>query len=436
MGYLVSLLLFAVGLLLHNTRKTWAAPDVFYCYLWGAISFFASLRLFSMYGASEKTWGIILVGSVAFLIGVAFANRVAIKGTTQATQAALALEHSEEVSFMKKRTFWIFTGLLYIPAIVGFVQTMQLLFSGHTLDEIRLASYGITQITGFAERSGYAWELFDSIQAGVEMLVIATGIHYFVLDIKKNYTCIIAVMGLTILGSLTDGGRFGLAYTTIELLACFSIYKSLGKKAGFTWSKKAKRTVSALVLVMIVVLLVVTFMRGVEIGELLQKYYRYFCGSVVFFDKHVQQLEASGFWSYGFAGLYGYWIKILPLLNAVFGMPYPETYLTAGSEVLDLQTHIAIGEGMYTNAFVTPFYALYADLRWIGVILGMFAFGVLAGCIYKKAKRNAGDRAVVAYLVIIQMIFKMLQMYPLTNTDYAIVLVLILIFGRRYKIRV
>lgn len=436
MGYLVSFLLFVAGLILHNARKTWAAPDVFFCYLWAAISFFASLRLFSMYGVSEKTWLIILVGSIAFLIGVAFADQIKMKGTKQAAQAALAAEHTAEVSIMKKRTFWIFTGLLYIPAVIGVIKTIQLMNAGYTLAEIRLASFGIVEITGFTANNGYVGEMIDTLQIAVEMLVIATGIHYFVLNTKKNYMCIIAVMGLTILGSLTDGGRFGLAYTTIELLACFSIYRGLGKKAGFTWSTKAKRSVRTLVLVMIVVLLVVTFIRGAEISTLIKGYYRYFCGNIVFFDRHLQQIDTSAFWSYSFAGLYGYWIKLLPLLNELFGIPYPETYLTAVDKILDVQTFIKIGDRMYTNAFITPFYALYADARWLGVIFGMFAFGALSGGVYKKLKCNVGGKSVVIYLIIVQMLFKMLQMYPLTHAPYAMVLVLIFIFGQEYRFRI
>lgn len=57
--------------------------------------------------------------------------------------------------------------------------------------------------------------------------------------------------------------------------------------------------------------------------------------------------------------------------------------------------------------------------------MGMFVFGVIVGYIYKKARYYQDGRHMVYYLIICQMIFKSLQMYPFSNKTYLSVLLII-----------
>ena len=103
---------------------------------------------------------------------------------------------------------------------------------------------------------------------------------------------------------------------------------------------------------------------------------------------------------------------------------------------MDTQTYREIGDELVTNAFITPFYHLYADFRWIGVIVGMFLFGAVAGYLYKKAKYYMDGTQIVYYLIISQMIFKTLQTYPLTMKEYIFALAAMIFLGGRHRRRI
>ena len=47
----------------------------------------------------------------------------------------------------------------------------------------------------------------------------------------------------------------------------------------------------------------------------------------------------------------------------------------------------------------------YADFRWLGVMMGMLLFGVIAGHYYRKATTD-NNTSIVPYLIISQMMIK------------------------------
>ncbi|MGE4284434.1 MAG: hypothetical protein AB7G87_12055, partial [Clostridia bacterium] len=123
MGYLISFFLFSIGFYLHHRRKTWVAPDVLYCYEWGFITFLASLRLFSLYSAGIETWMIILIGSIAYLIGVGTSDKIAIKIHENKNLTIY------QDSFMKNRLFWILTNIFYFIAFIELFRVIRMLFT-------------------------------------------------------------------------------------------------------------------------------------------------------------------------------------------------------------------------------------------------------------------------------------------------------------------
>lgn len=84
-----------------------------------------------------------------------------------------------------------------------------------------------------------------------------------------------------------------------------------------------------------------------------------------------------------------------------------------------------------TNAFITPFYHIYADFRWVGLVIGMFIFGSIASNIYKKVRYYADGEHIAYYLILAQMIFKTLQTYPLASKNYVVILILIFIVEKK-----
>lgn len=215
----------------------------------------------------------------------------------------------------------------------------------------------------------------------------------------------------------------------IELLVCIGFYKYCGKSIGIQISKRLKIWVKRVIVILGAIVIVLTVIRGAKLNEIFEKYYRYLCGNIIFLDLHIKQLDNSGFLSLGYAGLYGLFSFILPYLNSI-GFNYPNLYLKTISEVLNTQDFLQIGDKLYTNAFITPFYHLYADFRFLGVAFGMFIFGVIAGKVYRRALIERTHTRITFYLIICQMLFKTLQLYPFSMKPYIVSIVIILFYKK------
>lgn len=428
MGYLVSGILVFLAWILYKKNETIAAPEVLFCVEWSFISFLASLRLFGLYEVSWMTWMIALAGSLSFLFGASFGKRIIVKYSINEEM------ENVDVFLMSKKCFWFFLIIMTIYVLYDFSQTYQYLAAGYSLGQIREASVGMSEIVGYNRRTGALAEYIEIIIGVMELLVVASGITYFISDVKKNYKMILGVLFFETLYALTNGGRYGLAYIIIETLVGYFIYKSIKGQMQISLPKAVKRWMKRILVFIISMILIITLMRGAETSELIQKYYRYICGNMVFLDLHINKLNEMGYWSFSYAGLYGFWSIILPVLNSL-GITYPENYLETITKVMDTQTFQKIGDNLVTNAFITPFYHIYADFRWVGLVIGMFIFGSIAGNIYKKARYYADGEHIAYYLILAQMIFKTLQTYPLASKNYVVVLILIFIVEkkRRYK---
>lgn len=426
MGYLVAVILFGIGGYVHYQSRTWTKPEVLFCYEFGIISLLASFRLYGLYPAGTLTWIIILIGTISFVVGCSIGKHLKISGMQSECDTVYPSQ------LMSDSVFWMLVAIITVYMFSDFLQSLRYMRTGISLGDIRNASVGLESIDGYTRRTGALWEYIGLGISELELFVGAVGIVKFLQDIRGNYRFIIGVLFIEILRSLTYGGRFGLAYIIIELLVGMSLSRLIQGR-GIQLSMKVKRRIRTIVLLLIGMIVFITIIRGAETNEILKKYYRYICGDVIFFDLHVKRMSLDSFWAIGYAGFYGFWAVILPILNSL-GISYPQAYLTTVSTVMDGQTFMRIGDGLVTNAFITPFYHLYADFRLLGVILGMMAFGIIAGYLYKKALQRKDVYSLACYLIIAQMIFKSLQTYPFASKTYAVALIIIWLVGNRWKI--
>lgn len=431
MGFLVATFLFFIALMLRYTQKSWASPAVLFSLEWAVICFLSSLQLYGMYGVSDYTWFIIFVGSMSFLVGTGLGRNIRVKKSficTNSDDDCLIRQ-----PFISVKMFWLFMVILLIYSSFDFFQSMVLLQAGFTLDEIRAASVGNLEIEGFVYKIGALADTLRLVFSVIELIVVAAGIYYFVTDARKNYKLIVAVLILELMKSFSNGGRFNLAYMVVELVVCMILYKKIYRSSGKAFSKKTMKIIKFVVLFLAVTIVFITLLRRTQINELEKKYYKYICGNTVFFDLHVQRLRGADFLSLGYASLWGLWNFFFPFFHTL-GFPHPQLYLSTGENIMDTQTFLQIGNDMSTNAFITPFYHLYADFRIPGVILGMVSFGIIAGYYYKKAIVNKDSYSIICYLIISQMIFKSLQHYPFTNSTYFFGMVVLLILGRSRRL--
>lgn len=429
MGYIICLILFALGVLIKRKHGTWTCPSTLYCFFWTIITLLASLRLFDLNEVSWKAWIIILVGSISFVVGSEAKFAIGRKSLEECT--------SNVSYYLKKKTFWILFAVLAVLTIRDLKNSYDLMKAGYSLGLIRSASYGEIEIGGYIAKSDFVSVLLSTIRSSFQVILIAVGIEYFISDFKQNKKYLIAVLVVVVADAFSFGGRWGIAYFIVEFFVCYSIYSF--RKDDFEQiviSKSSKGKVVIFGAILISLILVVTVVRGGSLQGSLSYFYAYICGCVPLFDLKLQELESTKITSLIFAGQYGVWSIIIPIFSKILGIGTPQLYSDTLTKVMTGQTYYNIGGGRTYNAFVSAFYYLYADMRIFGVIVGMMLFGVLAGTLYRSCTDSANKSSVVPYLIITQMIVKTVQNYPLSSRTYAVVFfIMVLIhFGRRIVI--
>lgn len=421
-GYIVTIILFLAGLFIHRRRKTWVAPDVLFCYQWALISFLASLHLFGMYEASGLAWLIILIGTLSYITGVRMS--IPLKEVVQRRP-------SVDVFFFNKNTFWFFFIILFIFCWQDFMESLRFQLAGNSLQEMRGANFGSADVVGFSRRTGGLFEILYTLQGALKLVVIAVGIHYFTVGERKRFLYLMSAVSLVTMEAFTNGGRFGLAYLLVEILVCFFFYK---RRATPVAPRKtaSKFQIYFIVGAVLFIMVAVSFTRGWEVGDFTIKYYRYICGNIVFFDKHLSTISDNSPYYLIWCSFYGFWALLFPFIRAVLGFSYPDSYNDASRNIIaPIQDPMEIGNNMITNAFITPFYHLYADARFFGVVVGMFLFGLFCGFVYKKACYYTNGRNVIFYLIVSQMIFKTISAYPFAVTGYVFIILFFFIYRKK-----
>ena len=380
----------------------------------------ASMRLYGLWGVSASCWILIAFGSASFVLGSCLASGFSIRISPR--------ESSCNDDFDEKLFFLVFI-FIYLITIPDFLQSLRLMMSGVDLAEIRLARFGMTELDGIEKRSGLIAILRSYIISSALIVLTASSINRFFIS-KGKIKFIIPVLGIIIMKSFINGGRFDFAYFFVQFMSCYYIYKLNDPFYKLTDVRK----IIVLTIIPFALVLIISLLRQTTIGgeTFLAKYYRYFCGCVVFLDQNLRE-KSSDFYSFSFASLYGIWQQVLPFFKNFMSFEYPETYLKTIEYVLDGQIYRQIGDHMYTNAFITAFYHLFMDLRYVGVFIGMSMFGFSSQLVYNEASRS--KYLIVLYLMFMQFIFFSIFAYPFTSLG-TINSFLILFFIKILKIRI
>ncbi len=425
MGYIISSVLIIIAFIDYRKERSFGAPIVFFCLLWALICFFASLRLFTLYEVRVTTWFIILIGSFSFVGGSVFGRKIKIKYNDD-TVLANQLDDVILVSPKLVKLFYIMMIVLFLLSFHTLIECVKLLSQNVSISLIRAASDGDITLSGFTGSSGFRYYINSVISPTIKLFAVPLGILIFLTDMRKQKKAIILVLLYEIVCALISGGRFAFAYLVIEFFVCYElIHQKIN--LSFKLNKKMKKILFSIGAVAIAAIVIVSNSRAIKADEFLEHMYIYFCGDVVLLDQKLMIFTNSNFYAYGFASFYGFWSLFFTVLSPVFGGSLPQFWNDVVNNVMNGQNTLQIGSSISMNAFVTPYYYLYADFGVIGIVLGMFFFGALCGYVYKKAKFQNDLTGIIWYMIFSQMIFKTLHTYPFVSQVYALAIVVFML---------
>ena len=435
MGYIVVFILLLLCIFEFVRHKTWTAPSVMFCAFWTLISFLASLRLYNLNSVEAKTWLIVLIGVLSFVLGtkVIFRSKQPAHisgGTTEGDYG--------QNGYLPKKVFWTLFIVVGLYTMGQIIQTIRLLQAGLSLYVIRDASFGLIKVEGYEYLEGALANFIRHLLSAIETILIATGIDFFFRNTQKNKLYIFTAIFLVLCSAISAGGRWILLYFVVEILVCRNILSS--KKGKFRYLILPNKKHSGIFLTAIIfIAVIVAFLqissnRGIE--NMGNHIYSYICGCIPLLDIKIKEIDQAGTISYFFAGQYGFWDFAMPALRRLTGYKFPLFFETTINHVMTGQDYKNIGSTYY-NAFTTAFYYLYADLRFIGVIIGMLVFGVIAGNLFQRAKSTRSSSAVVPYLFILQIIVNSIQIYAFGSVDsvFTFETMIIIYFLSKHKVK-
>lgn len=406
MGLIASIIILLLAFVAFRQRKRWYAPDVFFLFMWSVITFFSYLHLYGMYETNDSTYLIVLIGCISYMIGCSYGYKLNIKDN-------YALHRSEFI--FTPRFFWVASIVLFLLQLSPFIKTYALVSMGVELSEVR---------SDFFDQSQSSLDVIIGVLTSLlGPIVQISGIVFLLKDFRKNFICLFPIVILALMESVISGGRFGIAHILLEVVVCYYFLRQNTK----TNVSIKKVVLYALVFAFVSVIVFITSMRGIESDSAKGHYYVYLCGCVKYFDLQLQALNNSSFYPLGSA-LWGLWYILFRIFHSL-GFSYPDWYLYIGTNMNTAET-FPVGDEMRINAFSTPFYHLYFDMGWIGVIIGMFVLGLFASYVYKRALKCPSTPNLVFFILVIQMLFMTIFSYPLVNNGNVLI-ILYMFFTRR-----
>lgn len=415
--------------------KTWAAPSVIFCAFWALISFLASLRLYNLNSVETKTWLVILVGVLSFVLGTKIVFN--FKQSADITGAPIQDNYNQN-GYLSKKVYWILFVIVGLYLIGQIFQTIRSLQTGFTLSEIRKASFGIIEIEGYRYSDSALSNYIRHLISAIETILIASGIDLFFRNTQKNKVYIFAAIFLVLCIALNAGGRWILLYFVLQIVVCRKILSNRKMKRRYLILSSKKHRgiflITTIFVAVIVAFLQISSERGIE--NMGNHIYSYICGCIPLMDIKLKEIDQARTYSYFFAGQYGFWCFVMPVLRSLTGYSYPLYYETTVNHVMTGQVYKNIGS-TYFNAFTTAFYYLYADFRFVGVFIGMLVFGIIAGNIFARVKSTLSSSSLVPYLFILQIIVNSIQIYAFgsANNVFTFEIMIIIYILKRYKFK-
>lgn len=402
---------FACAFLTWMSERNFYNPGFLMSLMWGVILSLANLRLYGLFEASSETYLVILIGIIAFNIGC-FAT-----GVMKVTSNRVNLPHifnpsdkSEMYDLALKALCILSVVLLAPPAIKGF----KLILSGVDMSYIR------TEENGVAYGNPILRLLYNYIVRPFSYAILPIFAADFFVSKKKDKFLLICSILIVAERVLIEGGRVVIMFIISSLLTAFAVTR--GK---FKLKKGSKALLLVITVACVYAIYQVSLSRGAT--DMWYTLYIYFCGCVPHLSYRLNQLDVvyAGVHTYGMACLNGVLSYIFAILDNL-GISAPQAF-TAATQLMNVENKVAVTSDVQSqfNAFVGPYFYMYLDGGYFGVILGMLLYGILCYHFYKKLKNKISYRDLTVYILLVQGIITSMVRLQFVVTYYTVAFVFI-----------
>lgn len=396
------------------------SPATMFTLLWSFICLLASLRLFDFMGYADEAVQVILCGMVAFAVGCSLAGGRIRQPLYEGVRKN---DKPKGKLHLNMRFLYLVLALVCVGSLLSLSYSLTAYSAGASVSDVRMSLLGYSSKEVISNPLVEAYIMYFCGPAKTALMPIA-----LMFMIKKRHLKFVAIVFLCIVsGIVSSGGRIVILYAIIELLALMKYYRS-------SISERAKRGFVVASTVGIIAIVAITTLRG---NDILRSAYAYFAIPVALLQNYINLIDASGFQTYGAAGLY----PLFYILNALSSFLDTDfDFLNKLVYYVGLPQNTWVGgifpTGVY-NAFCSLFYFFYMDFRTIGVVLFSFVYGLVSGSVYRRAILCKDENSFLWYLLILYSIFGSFIIWQLGNTKFFVSALIVFLaqFGGRVRIR-
>lgn len=386
---ITSIILFLILFWNIIIKKKYITPIVFWCAIWLVSTFFVWINPFDMMEVSEKAILTMNLGIFSFILGTynITKRRYVVKVKESTWKLWDADKFNPVISYILVIVTIIFNAMLTVAALA-------MLRSGMAYSKIRDILFGYDDMSTSFFSSSFMSTFYSWIVApAMSVLLVVLLLNLFLKQLPKWFNFVVAIdLAMYVFSS---SGRMLLLHAVVFLYFIYKYY-------NFEISRKYKRKLIYGIVAGVIFLLIITFYRTKN-DTAVSSLYSYFSIDYPLFSYWMKYVDMQGTFYHGNAFFRG----ILEGVNFFLGKLHMETPgFWQMQDVFNLVQNkwIQVFPNNWYNAYVSCFFYFYLDFGILGVAAGSYIFGKLSSMMYKVLSREGSLRALVFYMIIVQII--------------------------------
>ena len=417
-------------------------PLTIFSGIWAMLTMFQSLGLFQLYETEDWIYSLIIIGEVSFAVGYAlfrkgklFSKRIVFTNKSRWSP--------KESTFVLRRQY------VYMACIICIL--FYLIDLGTLLPSI--ISGGLSEVRAICQDpDGIVYNRRSGIENAIRTLFVGpvafamlpiTAVDFF--KTRKDKKLLFLCAAIIVLRVITEGGRSVVAYFMLHIVLAFVLKgkkKALQEMFGDNLQKIGQYLKKRKYMVMGVVALVViggvalyftTLARSGSDAAIHMYFYVAMQGKM--FEIWAKRVDMEHLYGFGIASLNGFVYPIIYFIKNIFGFSdFPGYWgkIVNMIQATDSEWQWMSGYGR-ANAFVSLFWFFYLDGRTLGMVIGMFVYGMVSAKAYKNALDYPNDKNLCFCMLIMQgLLFSMVRL-QFANVFYALAFVYIALFYKKIR---
>ena len=228
---------------------------------------------------------------------------------------------------------------------------------------------------------------------------------------EKNKKLLLITMSMLIVQTLATASRMTLLLFIIYV-ALIGIYKlkAINLLTIRRQKKKIRKWMCCVCVIGILAFIVMSLSRGLS---LFKSFYLQISIPPLMYEKWKEEVDAMKLYGFSEASLNGFFFPIFYIFQKVMGFKQLPSNMQVIYDLINLTDSqwIMVGTNIPANAYVSIFWFLYTDARYLGIVLGMFLFGIYCANSYLKLKKDINFKTVSLYCVcIVAVLFTLVRM--------------------------